>query len=435
MTEQEITDKAKELFKINDTGIFIKPGSHQYPHQWNWDVGFNAIGLSYFDIDRAKLEMRSLLSGQWKTGMIPHILYHHGPSDYFPTPDFWQTGDLDVSPEFVTSGITQLPILATGVKLMFRGRYQDEETLSFIKEVFPKILAWHKWWYKARDPQDIGLVSIIHPWESTDNSPSWDTALENIHLDFIPEYSRKDKAHVNEEERPVEDHYKKYMYLINFYRNLKWDDDLIIKETPFLVQCTLVNVLLHQANKDLIFLGELIGADVTEIKEWVSKGADAMERLWDEEDGLYYNFDVRTNTPIKENTWAGLSPLFAGIPTKERADFMIKSQLLNTKKYAPSFDSDYYFPCVSKDNPKYEPLRYWRGPIWMSSNWLLMLGLRQYGYNDLAKKIKEDSLHLVKKSGFVEYFDPRDGAPKGAGGFSWTAAIALDMILENDVVS
>jgi len=90
---------------------------------------------------------------------------------------------------------------------------------------------------------------------------------------------------------------------------------------------------------------------------------------------------------------------------------------------------------ISKDNPKYEPVRYWRGPIWMSANWLLMLGLRKYDYNDLADKIKEDSLLLVKKSGFVEYFDPRDGSPKGAGGFSWTAAIAVDLILENRVLS
>lgn len=435
MTRQEIVNNAKELFKVNDTGIFIKPGSHQYPHQWNWDVGFNAIGLSYFDLDRAKFEFRTLLSGQWKTGMIPHILYHHGPSDYFPTPDFWQTSDLDASPEFVTSGISQLPILATAVKMTLRGKYEEKDNLAFIKEVFPKIKAWHKWWYKARDPQNIGLVSIVHPWESTDNSPSWDNALGNINLDFIPEFTRKDKAHVNEDERPVEDHYTKYMYLICLYRNLKWDDASIVRETPFLVQCTLVNVLLHQANKDLIFLGELIGEDVTEIKEWVSKGAQAMERLWDEKDGLYYNFDVRTNLPIKENTWAGFSTLFAGIPNQERADFIIKSQLLNKEKYAPSSDSEYFFPCVSKDSPKFEPLRYWRGPIWMSANWLVLLGLRKYGYNDLADKIKEDCLLLVEKSGFVEYFDPRDGSPKGAGGFSWTAAIAVDLILENKNLS
>ena len=432
MTNIEVIEKAKILFKTNDTGIFIKPGSHQYPHQWNWDVAFNAIGLSYFDMERAKLEIRSLLAGQWKTGMIPHILYHHGASDYFPTPDFWQTGDLDASPDFVTSGLTQLPILATGVKMMLRGKYQQDDTLSFVKEVYPKILAWHKWWYKARDPQNSGLVSIIHPWESTDNSPSWDNALDNIKVDKLPEFKRKDKAHVKEEERPVESHYEKYMYLIDFYRKRQWDDEKIVAETPFLVQCALVNVLLHQSNKDLRFLGKLINEDVSEIEGWVLKGANAIDNLWDEKDGLYYNFDLVANKPIKENTWVSFSPLFGGVPSKLKAERLINQQLQNPLKYAPSTDSSYYLPSVPKDSPKFEPLRYWRGPVWMSANWIVMLGLRQYGYHDLAERIKQDSLDLVKKAGFVEYFDPRDGAPKGAGGFSWTAAIALDLILEKE---
>jgi hypothetical protein len=85
----DFLEKAKTTLLENDMGVFIKPGRYQYPHQWNWDAALVALGLSHFNVERAQLEIRSLLKGQWKNGMVPHILYHNGPSDYFPTPDFW----------------------------------------------------------------------------------------------------------------------------------------------------------------------------------------------------------------------------------------------------------------------------------------------------------------------------------------------------------
>ena len=51
-----------------------------------------------------------------------------------------------------------------------------------------------------------------------------------------------------------------------------------------------------------------------------------------------------------------------------------------------------------------------------------------------AKKIKNDSIELISKHGFYEYFDPRKnraGLKKtGYGGdnFSWTAALYIDLI-------
>ena len=39
---------------------------------------------------RGREEVRALLRGQWQNGMVPHIVYHTGPSDYFPDPAFWQ---------------------------------------------------------------------------------------------------------------------------------------------------------------------------------------------------------------------------------------------------------------------------------------------------------------------------------------------------------
>src|SRR3990172_1000768 len=103
---------ARAVLRANDVRIFTRPGPRQYPHQWNWDSAVIALGLSRFDLPRALTEIRSLISGQWRDGMIPHVVYHTGPSDYFPDPDFWQITNSPAAPAIAPSGITQPPILA-----------------------------------------------------------------------------------------------------------------------------------------------------------------------------------------------------------------------------------------------------------------------------------------------------------------------------------
>jgi hypothetical protein len=46
-----------------------------------------ALVLSHFDLLDTLTEIRTLLGGQWRNGMVPPILYHNVPSDYFPDPD------------------------------------------------------------------------------------------------------------------------------------------------------------------------------------------------------------------------------------------------------------------------------------------------------------------------------------------------------------
>jgi hypothetical protein len=50
-------DKAKEILDQNWMGASTKPAPTLYPHQWNWDTGFIAIGRSHYDTFRAILEI------------------------------------------------------------------------------------------------------------------------------------------------------------------------------------------------------------------------------------------------------------------------------------------------------------------------------------------------------------------------------------------
>jgi glycogen debranching enzyme len=84
-------------------------------------------------------------------------------------------------------------------------------------------------------------------------------------------------------------------------------------------------------------------------------------------------------------------------------------------------------PSFDPGRPEFEPRRYWRGPVWLIVNWMLIDGLRRNGRPDLAERIRRDSLALVERSRFAEYFDPLNGAPLGGSRFSWTAAMYLHL--------
>jgi hypothetical protein len=59
-----------------------------------------------------------------------------------------------------------------------------------------------------------------------------------------------------------------------------------------------------------------------------------------------------------------------------------------------------------------------------------MQGLRRYRFDEKAASVRRDIIELVRSWGFHEYFDPFKGTGYGTEGFSWTAALFLDVALE-----
>ena len=66
--------------------------------------------------------------------------------------------------------------------------------------------------------------------------------------------------------------------------------------------------------------------------------------------------------------------------------------------------------------------------MWININWLIIDGLEHYGFTKEAQVLRKKSLTMVKKSGFREYFSALDGHGAGAADFSWTAALAIDLL-------
>jgi glycogen debranching enzyme len=424
MTTTSLIDRAISVLRLNDTGIFTKPGPHQYPHQWNWDSALIALGLSHFDMPRAQAEIRALLSGQWQDGMVPSVVYHSIPSDYFPNPPFWQIENSPNAPSVPTTGITQPPLLATVVRLI----HDRQPITDFVHEVYPALLRWHRWLHTDRDVDGSALACIIHPWESgTDDSPRWLHLFERIQAPAI-DFQRGDTRYVAATERPNRREYERFIYLIDVFRKLNYAPKELLKHSPFLAQDILFNAILFRADEDLRALAMGLGQPTDEIDDWLGRmQTNFTARFWDENVGRYYDFDARSGKPIPVNTASTFLPLFAGLPSREQAKQLIEGHLLDPAEYAPNGEVRHWVTTTAKTEPTWEPRRYWRGPVWIIMNWFIIEGLRRYGYDDLAQAIREDSLGLIETNGFREYYDARDGSGCGSTDFSWSAALAIEM--------
>ena len=78
-------------------------------------------------------------------------------------------------------------------------------------------------------------------------------------------------------------------------------------------------------------------------------------------------------------------------------------------------------------DPRFEPKRYWRGPVWLIVNYLVADGLARCGLADAAEAVHRDSLKLIE-GGFAEYYDPVTGEGLGGGNFTWTAAMVVELV-------
>lgn len=425
MTTASSIDRAISVLRANDTGIFVKPGPHQYPHQWNWDSALIALGFSHFDLPRAQLEIRSLLSGQWQDGMVPSVVYHSIPSDYFPNPEFWQIENSPSAPGVPTTGVTQPPLLATVVRRL----HTRQPMHDFVQEVYPSLLNWHRWLHTARDVDDSDLACILHPWESgTDDSPRWLNLLASIQPEAVPEFQRGDTRHVPATERPHRSEYERFIYLIDIFRKLNYSPAELLSNSPFLVQDVLFNAILFRADEDLRALAVDLGQPTDELDGWISRmQLNFNTRFWHEAVGLYYDYDARSNGPIRVNTASTFLPLFAGLPSEMQAQRLVEDHLRNTQEYAPAGAVQHWVTTTAKTEPTWESRRYWRGPVWIIMNWFILEGLSRYGYDDLAEVIRKDTLDLIETAGFREYYDAQDGSGCGSSDFSWSAALMLEL--------
>ena len=198
----QLAARAAYLLRGNDLGAMTSAAPRLYPHMWSWDAAFVAVGLASLSVERAVVELDTLLSAQWANGMIPHIVFADGVEGYFPGPDRWGCSGLaaNAPANRQTSGITQPPVHAIAVQRILdrarsRGRSTRAVAETFLDHRWNDLVRWHRWLAEARDPEQCGRITIYHGWESgMDNSPRWDSAYARVTAAHVPKYERADTA-------------------------------------------------------------------------------------------------------------------------------------------------------------------------------------------------------------------------------------------------
>jgi neutral trehalase len=433
---KRLLEQATEVLDMNDRGGYTQPAHGLYPHQWLWDSCFIAIGLRHLDVDRAKLELTNLLRGQWSNGMLPNIIFRDDPQ-YRTDRNIWRSWLSPFAPsDVMTTGITQPPVLAEAV-VQVGASLKWPERRQWYRMMYPGLVAYHQWLYEERDPHGEGLVLQVHPWETgLDNTPPWMNemhahllplwirAIEKTRLDRLINLFRRDTRSV-----PLDQRFStvEALALFDIQRRLRrknYDINKILDHSLFAIEDLAFNSMFIRANTHLREIAKAIREDLPEdLVERMDKTEKAVEQLWDPYSGQYYSRDFITHRLLKVPTIATLLPLYAGTITQERAE-----QLVRLLESEHQFGPAYPVPSVPTESFWFHPKLYWQGPTWVNMNWLIIDGLKRYGFHDHADALRETTLEMVAKSGCYEYFDPLTGEAAGAENFSWTAALIIDLL-------
>ena len=488
------------------------------------------MGESYGE-RRAIAELTSIFSCQWPNGMLPHIRFEALPAGHRPyRPDArdWGVprtvsgdsgqgsgvGDQGGSRRMSTSGITQPPVIGACVWDVYgrlgaeaRERYRER----FVDMTF-RLERYHAWLLSERDPLGENLVACVHPWETgMDNSPAFAPLIDAARR-YVAQggrsmraygFERADISHVASDQRPTGRDYEAYFGLIALFRTHKYNGQAVVEASPFLLQDVMFNTLLSASLADTAKLQVALAgsesldeqtrsrlrASARDSSRAAEAVANAIRRkLWDEEAGYFYGYDMRGESLLRTPTVASFMPLLGNVASEGQAE-----RLLARLREPGGFAATFPIPSTIPSSPEFDPVRYWSGPSWPVTNWLVWRGLRERGHA-LAADIRSSTLDMTSEGvtyeevahaamsvmransageggeeyttpstrqyrhawlwdsaitavawprvreeppphdlrpgrpGFWEYYQPLTGEPLGAAYMTWTAAVFLDML-------
>jgi hypothetical protein len=353
---------------------YTRPSPSRYPWQWYWDSCFAAIVWRRFDPTRPRRELESLLAAQREDGFIGHTI-------------FW---DRPVS-------LTRLPFYNVASRRSFQ-----TETIQ------PPLLAW-AWRTAVGDPSEDARISAQVEWLARNRAIDGDGLLwilqpDESGLDASPKFEevwgRRANGRIG------------FPCLVRRNRRLGFDATRVRDAGGPLLCEVLVNTFWSLS---LQALGR------------PSATPALVARLWDERRGLFVDEAQPGGLRPRTITWASLAPLALPDLPEEIGRRLVEEHLLSPREFATPVAP----PSVAASEPSYEPgggrgpiRRYWRGPTWVNSAWMVWIGVRRLGYETEAARLAAGLFGAVEREGLREYYDPRDGSGLGADDFAWSALIA-----------
>lgn len=399
--ESSLKEKVQALFDHNHrvggtngrSYDYTCPSPGMYPHQWLWDSSFHAVVLSHIEPERSKREIKTLLSKQAESGLVPCV-------------SIWEKR-FPLEGVVYATRLTQTPVIPISVETIYEKTHDRE----FVAEVYPGLKKLFDWLSIYRDRNQNGLIEIIHPWEAgTDSIPSFDRQLGIK--------SAKPSAREN---------FSALYKLLAKYQIMGWNEDKIFKSKIFINENMVFNSGYAKSLFSMVKLAKVAGREdeATVFAERYKKTRDALLTLcWSEEDKMFYDLD-ENGRQIRAKSITSLMPLILPDLPDDVVKALVDEHLLNEKEFWTPFP----VASVPRSGGEFNPgssLILSRGPTWAETNWFLTKALAEKGYESAARFIVEKTTEMIEKSGFREFYNPLTGEGYGQRDFTWSGLV-LDM--------
>ncbi len=251
--------------------------------------------------------------------------------------------------------------------LFCRELYRKFDDLWFLKEVFPYLLRWNRWWHEHRrldgllcwgsDPYEPVLGCELEREVNHRQGAAWESGLDNL---------------------PV-------------YDDVPFDES----KHMMLLQDVGLNSLYVADCEALADIAAVLGEQVAEYELHLRGEVyrQGLGRLWNEERGIYLNRRVDTGPFSSRIAPTSFYPMLAKAPTQAQAERMVQEHFYNPDE----FWGEWIIPSIARSDPAYADQEYWRGRIWGPMNLLVYLGLRNYELPQARKDLAEKSVNLLLK--------------------------------------
>ncbi|MFY0630612.1 MAG: trehalase [Flavobacteriaceae bacterium] len=361
--------------EIKHEGLFPSYHYKWFNGFWSWDSWKHAVGLSFYNTDLAKKQMKLMFEFQNEDGFVADCVYR------------------DTSIEAHNYRDTKPPLSAWAVVQI----YERDNDLEFVQYMYPKLKKYHEWWYAKRDHDQDGLCE----YGSTDGSlvaAKWESGMDNaIRFDNSKILKNSEGAYSLDQESVD---LNSYLYAEKLYLAI------------------LAKAVNNEDHTTYI-------ADAEKLK------ISIQSQFYDENDGWFYDTNLKGDQFIKGEGSEGWTALWAKAASQEQAE-AVKNRMMDPKKFYTKVP----FQTMSADHPKFDPLRgYWRGPNWLDQAYFGVKGLRNYGFN---KEVNEATIQILKGAeGLLEEgkpirenYHPITGQGLHAKNFSWSAAHVIMLLMD-----
>jgi hypothetical protein len=303
---------------------------------------------------------------------------------------------------------------------------------AWLPRAYRRLLAWHRYLARERDPLRTGLLTVYHGWEGgMDNSPRWDGPYSRVAVaPDLPPYQRRDTRMVTDAgQRPTRLEYDRYLTGVEELKRAGYDDARLRATASYLTTDVFMSAVFAAASEALARIARRLGTgEVAELEEHAERFRAGVAASLDADLGLAVDTDLRTLAPLPVQTVAGFAPLLCG--GLDRAAEQAMVELFRSERWTghPGLRHA-VLPTTSPTSPDFRPRAYWRGPSWPVINWLFVWLLELRGRADVVEPLRRASLDQLAEGSLAEYYEPLTGEPLGSAHQSWTAAAALDLLL------